>query len=151
MKKVRDNSMIPQGGAWIWEDPETKFVIKHSSYQVLMGKAKDYRRNNNLPIGTLFDEEFERIICERLPEACIDFTPPSPFEQAASLTKALFRWAQAGLPTRTEEQVKAIQEICQGCNFFGGNSGLLKIACQKCRCSKKKLYLATEHCPISRW
>lgn len=150
MKKVRDTNLVPKGG-WKWVNPEDGATLISPYFNVLKGRAKDFRRANNYPIGLKFDDEFEAILCANNPEACIDFEEPSLLTRAQSLAKAVTRWAGSGFKTRTVEEAEAALNICRECNFYDGESGLLKIVCKKCKCSRKKVYMKSESCPIGKW
>lgn len=150
MKKVRNTNQVPKGG-WTYTDPDSGDVLQSPYYNVLKGRAKDYRRANNYPIGLKFDDDFEAIICAANPEACIDFEEPSLATRAQSLATAMAKWAMSGFKVRTKEQYESAIQLCRECNYYDGESGLLKIACKQCKCSSKKIGLASEHCPIGKW
>lgn len=150
MKKVKDNSSVPRNG-WTYVDPDDGQVIKSPYFNVLMGRAKDYRRANNFPVGAQFNEQFEQILCEHNPDACIDFVPPTEMDRASNFVKALAKWAKAGFPVRSKEESEAVLAICRDCNFYDGENGILKVVCKLCRCSRKKVAFRTEKCPQGKW
>lgn len=150
MLKVRDSASLPKRD-WVWKDPETGTSLKSPYYNVLMRRAKDYRRANNLPVGQNFNEEFEKILCEHNPDGCIDLEAPSPMAMASNLAMALANWTRSGFKMRSQEEIDSVMAICRGCNHYAGESGILKIVCKVCKCSRKKTALATEHCPIGKW
>lgn len=150
MRKIRDTSAVPRGD-WTYVDPEDGTRLKSPYYTVLMGRAKEYRRANNYPVGANFNSDFDQILCANNPDACIEFEEPSLATQGSTVLKALARWAISGFKVRSSADAEAALNVCRGCEFYAGESGLLKVVCKKCRCSKKKAYLASEHCPIGRW
>lgn len=146
MIRIRDESLVKQ---WVYRNPEDGFVISHfGDVNATRNKAKIYRRANNYPVGADWNAQFERILCENLPVACEDFTPPTAAEQAASLARALYGWAKQGFPTRSNEEVERILAICRDCSEYGGETGPLKIICRLCHCSRRKVYLKSEQCPM---
>lgn len=147
MKKVRDNSAVPPGGSFNYRDPETGFELRSHAFHVLRSKAKSYRQLNNLPIGLGWDDQFEEIVCEHTPRACMDFEPPTLAQKAQSLSRAFVQWAKAGFKVRSEEEAQRILTICRSCDQYGGESGLLKVVCKLCGCSRKKIYMAGQTCP----
>lgn len=80
---------------------------------------------------------------------------PSGVAQAAKFAAALIKWARAGLPTRTPEEIEERLVICQACPHFDGKQE----RCRKCGCClggqrsgwRNKLAYATEECPIGKW
>lgn len=153
MKKVRDNTRVPRK-PWKYTNPEDGTVLQSPYYNVLKGKVKDYRRANNYPIGLLFDDQFDEILCAHQPEACVEFTPPSVIEKMGAVTKALFKasrdWRN---PVVSAEELERRRAICADCNYFGGFKSLVKLACRKCGCSGLKLALPSSKCPHEnpRW
>lgn len=149
MLKIRDTSAVKQ---WTWVDPETGHIISHfGDYNGVSNAVKIFLRANDRPIGSNWNEQLTAILCQHLPNACVSDQPPSLVEQAASVSRALFRWARQGFPTRSTEEVTAVTEICQACEHYGGETGIFKVICKKCGCHRKKTAIATEHCPIGKW
>lgn len=72
----------------------------------------------------------------------------SPIE---NFKESMSRWVDAGLPVISDEEFDRRLSICRSCEFWkeGGNLYLGK--CEKCGCTKFKLKLATESCPIGNW
>ena len=74
---------------------------------------------------------------------------------AGRYTTAVARWAAAGFPERSDEEVQQLFAICQQCEFFNGQ--LCRLC--GCRCNihgaaiVNKLRMATESCPANppRW
>lgn len=151
MKRIRDTSSPPPGRAWTYIDPETGYRIQHAVYKVVLNEAKKYRQANNLPIGLLFNEQFDQILCENAPLACLEYEPPSMGQKAVAVGKAFARWAAAGFKTRAPEETERILAICQSCPEYGGETGFLKVICKRCGCSKQKIAFSTEHCPLGKW
>lgn len=75
------------------------------------------------------------------------------WEDAAHYAHALARWAAAGFPTRSQDEVERIlYECCQPCESHVDGR------CQICRCRvnsgpaiTNKIRMATEDCPKHRW
>lgn len=153
MKKVRDTSSVPNGGEWLYRDKETGFEIRHPYFNVTVSKATAYRQANNLPIGLNWMDEVEDILCSNAVEGtCIDWEPPTLGQKVRSLTQALYSAARTGFSVVSTEEYQKRLSICEQCNFFGGQSGLLKVLCRKCGCRGFKAYLSSgAKCPDNRW
>jgi hypothetical protein len=82
---------------------------------------------------------------------------PSIIEKTGHYAVALLRWAAAGRPGRTDEEVAAIFAICEPCEQWNAD----KAACKICGCNvslkgwaiRNKARMATEHCDAtpSKW
>lgn len=77
---------------------------------------------------------------------------PSLVIRGWNFANALARWALAGMPRRTQEQIDARLAICQACPALQNDH------CTKCGCACvennrliNKLALATEKCPDGKW
>lgn len=155
MKKVRDNAAGAIGGFWIWKHPETGHIIRHTNYVGCRNEVKAFLRVNNFPITAQFEEEFEANICANgAPNLCEEFTPPSLLQKMSTLGQALVHAAkQWRKPVVDAEELQRRRDICAGCNYYGGSTSLVKVACQKCGCSGLKLALQSSRCPLPepRW
>lgn len=151
MKKIRDNASGAPGGYWPWKCPETKHVLRHGNYSGLRKIVLEYLRANNFPITTNFDDDFEQNICEQLPNACIDWEPPTIFEKMNNFAAALYRLATKDpkKPLVTAEELERRRGICVECNFYGGSTSPLKVSCKSCGCGGLKQYLRTSRCPLN--
>lgn len=78
---------------------------------------------------------------------------PTIAEMAVNFTGAVSRWVTAGMPVVAKEEFDRRLAICRGCEFWDENArmGLGKCNAPGCGCSKGKLMLATERCPIKKW
>jgi hypothetical protein len=77
-----------------------------------------------------------------------DHPIPNLFVRGYNFTRALLRWGWGGGEHRTQEEIDAILQICEGCELL--NTGVCT-ACG-CNCNSKqtflnKIYLKTEICP----
>jgi len=79
-------------------------------------------------------------------------------ELAGHYTKALLRWARAGFPVRSDDEVRRIYEtICKPCPKHRVVDGVAQCAECGCRLSAKglavsnKIKMATETCPAGKW
>lgn len=150
MKKIRDTAALPPK-PWIFKNPEDGQILRNVYYSQLMNAAKAYRRANNFPIGSEWVAQFEANLCENRPEFCFEFVPPSLIAKAGSLAVALGRWAKSGFKVRSAEECEAILNQCRACNHYAGETGILKVACRLCGCSRKKVAMRTESCPAGLW
>jgi hypothetical protein len=74
--------------------------------------------------------------------------PSKPIENFA---KSMKRWAKAGFKTVDESEYAKRLKICRSCEFWNEMANYSLGRCEKCKCTKMKLKLATESCPISKW
>lgn len=76
---------------------------------------------------------------------------PTRAELAANFGKALARWAAAGFKVTPEDVYRTRLRTCEACEHWDAKAyqGLGK--CRLCGCSKAKLWLSTETCPVSKW
>lgn len=87
---------------------------------------------------------------------------PSKVVQASTLAWELARWAAAGSPRTTPEQLAERQALCNACEFKVMEKD--RERCGKCGCylyptswlmgtveTPGKLELGTSECPIGRW
>lgn len=149
VKKAISTSRVPVGGTWTYVNPENGFVIRHPYFNEVKKMAKAHRAANNFPIGLEFDDQFEENICANAAEGtCFDFTPPTLGEKMASLGRALMNAARSGFKTVSQEMFLERKTICEGCNWYGGSTKLLKVACKRCGCSGLKISLLSSRCPL---
>lgn len=150
MLKIRDTSSVPSR-PWRYTCPEDNQSFSDVYFLKLLNKAKAYRRANNFPVGSAFNEEFEANLCANTPDLCFDFVPPSMIAKAGKLAVALSRWAKSGFKVRSEAECEAILQQCRQCNHYAGENGVLRVACRLCGCSRKKVAMRTEVCPAGKW
>ena len=159
MLQVKDRNTVPPG-YFRYRDPDTNHVIREPYYHRLKGKAREYRNANNLPIGLLWDEQFEAIVCKESPDICAETRTESeltPVEKATNFAKAMLGWALSGFKVVSMEQYVARRTICRGddthprCPHWRGERQFGFIACAKCGCAKLKLFLPESECLDNRW
>lgn len=81
------------------------------------------------------------------------------FQRGWSYAKALARWAAAGRPRRSQEEITEILIVCRACPYFRpGSKSTDNGHCKLCGCglSEKnqvtnKAMMATENCPEKKW
>ena len=78
---------------------------------------------------------------------------PSLLELAKNFTTALTRWVKAGAPVVNEEVYRERISICETCEYWKPEArmGLGKCSAPGCGCTKLKLWLKTERCPLGKW
>lgn len=74
---------------------------------------------------------------------------PSFADMIVDFGKAIFRWASFGFRVVSLEVFNARLEKCRNCPGKHWNDG--RGVCRLCRCTKTKIHLATEGCPIGEW
>lgn len=79
--------------------------------------------------------------------------PPTKLEMATNFAGSMVRFAIHGFKTVSEEQYKARLAICGKCNFWDDSArfGLGKCNAPGCGCSRYKMLIAGEKCPIGKW
>lgn len=151
MRLVANKSSVPSGGFFFYRDPDSGLELKHPYYEQLQRMARAHRKANNYPVGANWSDHFEDNVCANTPSApCHE---KGIAKQAVQAVIALAKWAKAGMQMVSEEEYARREAICYACQYFTGKVGLLKVHCKLCGCSKKKLAMATEHCPDNppRW
>jgi len=76
-------------------------------------------------------------------------------EHAKHWAAALLRWSAAGCPTRADDEVETIVNICKLCDKYNANEA----RCSVCGCCistagmavLNKARMATERCPKQKW
>ncbi len=82
---------------------------------------------------------------------------PKPEEMVRNFSLAMGKWIKAGFKVVDQEKHNARAAICQGneltpkCDFWEPGARLGMGKCKKCGCTKMKLWLATEKCPVDKW
>ncbi|MEA3188083.1 MAG: hypothetical protein QOD99_1913 [Chthoniobacter sp.] len=71
--------------------------------------------------------------------------------QIVTAGKAAARWAAAGFPKRSDDELARIRSICERCEFWKAHPKLGFMRCEKCGCSALKHLWATEQCPVDKW
>lgn len=77
-----------------------------------------------------------------------DIKPEKPRK---SLYNSMKNWAKSGFKRVKMAELDRRLAICRGCEFWQENGNYSLGRCDKCGCTKYKLYLATESCPIGKW
>lgn len=150
--KPKNPDAPAKGMLWHYVNVEDSYKISALHYDTLKKKVRDYRRLNNYPIGSNFDNDFDANLCSHADSNdCCDDTIPPLAKRAVKFAKAMVNWASSGFPTRSKEEVEKIMDICEGCEFFNGEGSPFKIACKKCGCSSLALYVKTKVCPAGKW
>lgn len=150
--KPKNPDAPAKGMLWHYVNAEDGHKISTLHYDTLKKKVRDYRRLNQYPVGSNFDSDFDANICSHADSNdCYDDTVPPLTKRAVKFAKAMVNWATSGFKTRSKEEVDRIMDICEGCEYFSGENSPFKVGCKKCGCSSKKVYLATESCPVNKW
>lgn len=100
--------------------------------------------------------ELARFEPGKAPVAAVPREPlPEPTlpDMADHLASSMLAWAAAGFAV-APSSVRALRlEQCETCEFWDGKARLTLGKCRhpSCGCTRAKLWLATERCPIGRW
>lgn len=100
---------------------------------------------------TIFQQRKARYEAANKPQPTI--AEPTPSQMAANFLTATSAWASAGFPVVTQAQYQARLAVCGQCVFWNPSArlGLGKCTQPHCGCTKFKLWMATEKCPIDKW
>lgn len=153
MQRVRDTNTVPPGGGFRYRDPDSGVLLKHPYYRQLRAQAREHRMANNLPIGLLWDEQFDAAVCSEMPDVCDDTRSESEMtmpEKASLFAKSMVNWALSGFKVLSHEDYDARLTICKACPYWKWERRRF-VACSKCGCSRLKLFIATVNCPIGKW
>ena len=79
--------------------------------------------------------------------------PPTIKQMSKNFAKATAKWIKSGFETVTQSEFDKRLEICRSCTFWDEKArlGMGKCNHEGCGCSKGKLWLKTEKCPIQKW
>ena len=75
--------------------------------------------------------------------------PPTLLAMATNFAAAMARWHDAGYRTLDTGDVQDRRAICEPCEHWRVALGFAW--CRLCGCSKLKLWLPTEKCPLNKW
>lgn len=152
MNRIRNETLVPQGGSFIYLDPNSGKEFRHHTIPHLRLLVHNHRKANGYEMPVNWGETFIENVCAHTPgSVCENDTPLTIAQKAMNLVAAIADAARDGFKTRTAEEVEAIKAICRPCEYYAGEKGLLAVACRKCGCSKLKFHIASSHCPIQRW
>jgi hypothetical protein len=78
---------------------------------------------------------------------------PTLADMAEHLGGAMVAWAARGFPIAPRELRMQRLAICRACEHWREEArfGLGKCAHPSCGCTKAKLFIATERCPVRKW
>ncbi len=154
MLTVIHKSNVPNGGYYFYVCEETGVTLKHPYYGQLAVMAKQHRIVNNLPIGSNWLVQFEENVCKNTPaQICNQKADDTVVDIATRFAKAMIKWAASGFKTVSGEVFAQRLAVCESCPNYSVKAVLGRAGCKLCRCTSKKLYLATERCPDNppRW
>lgn len=159
--KIRDTYINASSGWWVI-DPDTRTHLESNSYRNLRGILFQHRKSNGLSTDGI-DQIISQQICPREPKEYCEQMPtdrivatlgnrePTVLELAGNFTKAIGYWISKGAKTVTEEVFNSRLKTCQSCPFWEPAGYLGHGKCNKCKCSKLKLWMATSRCIMGKW
>jgi len=161
MQKVKDTSLV-MGDGYRYRHEETGEVQSHPFYAVTEDMVKKYRRANNFPIGTNWEESFEDNLCTNTPKCpCVnaDTVIQKALNRAKHFAKDMKTWALAGFPIASEEVIAARRQTCEGgngtprCPQWSNRFRQFGFGhCGSCGCSGVlKTAVQTSTCPLGKW
>jgi hypothetical protein len=72
-------------------------------------------------------------------------------DMVKNFAKATAQWAHAGCPLVNEKQFAERAAICGACVHWNEDARIGMGRCNLCGCSRAKLFMATQRCPIDKW
>lgn len=81
------------------------------------------------------------------------FTTNRVGDKAVTLLTAVRRWQAAGFPLAPGRVRRVRGAICAACPYWAGSGNLGFGECRApgCGCTRAKIWLATEACPLGKW
>lgn len=150
-----------------YQDPDDGWTFAHPYYSRVVLMAHAHRVEVGLSIPHDWEAWVELRICEATPSACYEVADAPVEPSGSSWTKkalqfgqAMFSWAAAGFPVTTWDQFKARLQQCEGDAELGiprcpqyhvSKGGIGLTHCGACGCTKLKLFVFSERCPIGKW
>lgn len=83
------------------------------------------------------------------PPKAFNYPEPSLLDLARNFSLAVANFVKAGCPVVDELELVHRRETCYGCDKWKPQG--LYARCALCGCSKLKLWLRTERCPLGKW
>lgn len=159
MNSITNSTLVPQGGGFVYVDPDSGHRFIHCTVEQLAVMAKKHRTANNYPIGMHWSQDFIDNVCRNTPgPVCTSDMPLTAVQKAANLASAIYDAARSGFKTLSPEDVVSRQHTCEtsgpaggACEAFKGFNGMFGVFCGSCGCAKLKLHLQSSTCPKSRW
>jgi hypothetical protein len=82
-----------------------------------------------------------------------DISEPTNADLLFNFSTAVSKWISAGFPVLNESEFSKRFSICSSCKFWNSSARFNLGECKhkKCGCTKFKLWIKTEKCPIGKW
>lgn len=150
------------GDGYRYRHVETGEVQSHPFHHQLAINVKRYRRANNFPITTNWEEEFDDNVCRNSP-GCPCVNADSAIQKAIDMAKhfaqSMLIWGRAGFPIARDEVIAKRRAVCEGrdglprCPEWSNSTSYFGFGrCGKCGCyGGLKTAVATEKCPLGKW
>lgn len=126
MLRLINKSRGPADG-WRYQDKDTGFTVKASSWSILVKKVKDHRVANQLPVDPRLEEDIEAYMCAEVPDSCGDGPEPEKasvgIAEVISLTQTLAESFFKGGKRVDQAEADRRAEICANCEFNVDASG----------------------------
>ena len=159
--------VVPPGGKVRYRDPDDGWEYSHPYRGMVEREARKHRMEKGLEIVVDWERWIEERICEATPQACLEVAEVEGIDEpqrwgklALQFAKAMFTWGAQGFKVMGWGAFRLRLEQCQGhegkgikrCGYYRASPGGIGFArCGKCGCTRVKLFLWTEKCPIGKW
>lgn len=87
----------------------------------------------------LLDEDFQKLHRKYEPSAAMTFL------------HSMADWAAHGFKVVSDPELDARKQSCEACQNWNADGYAGTGECKVCGCSRVKLYLAAQRCPIGKW
>jgi hypothetical protein len=125
-------------------------ICKKCVYFVDRGDV--YQCNKNKRVLNFFVQHRSSVCPDNRWGRYIEASPPDLPRKAATLGKALLKWASNGFAPTPSDMFAQRMEICKACPEWDASGMAGTGRCKKCGCATQaKLRMATEKCPIDKW
>lgn len=100
-----------------------------------------------------FDDDDYKLLVKKYNSESWIISEPKITDLLNNFSNAVSRWAASGFAISREEEFNSRYKICSNCEFWDAKARFELGKCnhKKCGCTKFKLWLKTEKCPIDKW
>ena len=118
MRKFRNLRVVPPGGVYFYEVPETRAYLKHPSRRGLATAVSDHYRTNRLPAPPNLDALIQDFMCRRLPDGfCTGGGPDVKIVTLRGVREATAKLlSRAGFPA-TPGEARQRAAVCGSCKL----------------------------------
>lgn len=111
------------------------------SYGKVNGEYVEFNDDDYLLLSKKYNNNSENIPEPKISDLLFNFS------------NAITKWSSAGFPISNENEFMDRYKICSNCEFWDASArfNLGKCKHKKCGCTKFKIWMKTEKCPMGKW